>query len=222
MHYPRIDTTSVFDAAILCDGDFPSHDIALAVMRGCGYLCCCDRAGMEAIARGYHPDAIVGDGDSMPAAFAAQHAAIMHMEAEQDDNDQTKATRFCAARGLRRVAYLGATGKREDHTLGNISHLLDYADDFGILPTMVTDYGYLVPARGRNTFATVPGRQVSVFNVSCTQLLGSGLRWPLYAFTRLWHGTLNEALGPEFTVEGDGQYIVYITHEGKSDTRESK
>lgn len=215
MHYQIVDTRSMFDAAILCDGDFPCHAVALAALRGCGYLCCCDHAGVEAIKRGYHPNAIVGDGDSLSDAFKAEHQGILHLVGEQDDNDQTKATRFCAAQGMKRVAYLGATGKREDHTLGNISHLLDYHDEFGILPTMITDHGYFIPGRGHNTFATVAGRQVSVFNISCTQLQGSGLRWPLRPFSRFWHGTLNEALGSEFTVDGNGQYIVYITHESK-------
>ena len=72
------------------------------------------------------PDAIVGDGDSLPEALKQQYAHLLHLEDEQDYNDMTKATRFCMQRGARKIAYIGATGKREDHTLGNISLLAYY------------------------------------------------------------------------------------------------
>jgi len=203
-------TPQTFDAVILGDGDFPRHDVPLAVLRGCPYLCCCDRAGMEAMKRGFHVDAIVGDGDSLPPSFAALHRDILHLESGQEDNDQTKATRFCAAMGFRRIAYLGATGRREDHTIGNISLLCDYRNDFGVRPTMITDHGMFIAARGESTFSTRQGQPVSVFNATCSQLTGSGLRWQLRPFDRLWQGTLNEALGETVTVNGDGDYLVYL------------
>lgn len=199
-----------YDCVILADGDFPSHGFPLSILKGCRYLCCCDHAAAEAIRRGYHVDAIVGDGDSLSDAFKAQHRDILHLVSEQDDNDMTKATRFCIEKGFRRIAYLGCTGKREDHTIGNISHLVDFLDIFSICPTMITDHGIFVPARGENTFEVAKGQQISVFNVSCSQLNGSGLRWQLAPFNRFWQGTLNEALDSEVVIKGDGEYLVYI------------
>ncbi len=216
MNYPLIDEQSVFDAVILCDGDFPVHRIPVSVLRGNRFLCCCDNAGTSAFSHGLTPDAIVGDGDSMPAGFRNSHRDIIHIIDEQDDNDQTKATRYCIGRGLRTIAYIGATGKREDHTLGNISLMARYMDDFGIQPVMITDSGYFIPAKGRNGFATFRRQQVSIFNISCHNLTGEGLRWKPYAYGSMWQGTLNEATGSCITIDGDGSYLVFFTHDSKT------
>lgn len=104
-----------FDAVILCNGEFPTHPKALEVLHNAKYLCCCDGAAEECLAHGICPDAIVGDGDSLPKALKERYADIVHIVKEQEFNDMTKATRFCKNRGPR-IAYLGATGKREDHT----------------------------------------------------------------------------------------------------------
>ena len=31
----------------------------------------------------------------------------------------------------------------------------------------------------------------------------------------MWQGTLNEAVGSSITLDGDGDYMVYLTHDGK-------
>lgn len=216
MNYPLIDEQSVFDAVILCDGDFPFHRIPLSVLHRNKFLCCCDNAGISAFDHGLTPDAIVGDGDSMPAGFRKSHSDIIHIIDEQDDNDQTKATRYCIGKGFRTIAYIGATGKREDHTLGNISLMARYMDDFGIQSVMITDNGYFIPAKGRNSFATFKRRQVSIFNLSCHNLSGEGLRWQPYAYGSMWQGTLNEATGSSITLDGDGSYLVFFTHDSKT------
>ncbi|MCR5642044.1 MAG: thiamine diphosphokinase, partial [Prevotella sp.] len=113
-----MNTLPHFDAVILADGEFPTADIPLQILREAKFLCCCDGAAAKAITQGFMPDAIVGDGDSLTPEFKTRYAAIIHLEKEQDDNDLTKATRFCLEKGFRSIAYLGTTGKREDHTIG--------------------------------------------------------------------------------------------------------
>ena len=117
--------------------------------------------------------------------------------------------------GFRRIAYVGATGLREDHTLGNIFLLPRYRREFGLLPVMLSDYGCFIPASGDTAFATFARQQVSIFNVSCSRLSGEGLRWQPYAYSQMWQGTLNEALGDTVVMHGDGDYIMYFTHEAK-------
>lgn len=204
-----------YDAVVLCAGDFPTHDIPLCVLRDAPYLCCCDGAAVQAVSHGLQPDAIVGDGDSLPDDFKRQYSGIMHIVSEQEYNDMTKATRHCIRRGARRIAYVGATGKREDHTMGNISLLVYYLDSLSVQPVMLTDYGFFVPASGSRTFGSFARQQVSIFNVSSRSIVSEGLRWPSYAYSALWQGTLNEAEADSFTLRADGTYIVYRTYEPK-------
>ena len=163
------------------------------------------------------PQAIVGDGDSMPQAFLPTIKDIFHQVDEQDDNDLTKATRFVRKQGMKHIAYVGATGKREDHTLANISLMVTYFRDFGLQPVMVTDYGWFVVAEGNASFDTFPGQQVSIFNISCHHLQSEGLKWNLYPFKELWQGTLNEATAQHINIKADGIVIAYFTFEAKSD-----
>lgn len=202
----------LFDAVILCNGDFPVHPTALRVLHEAPFLCCCDGAAQACLQHGITPQAIVGDGDSLPGAVKKQCQDIVHTVSEQEYNDVTKATRFCMERGARCIAYAGATGKREDHTLGNISLLAYYQDELHLHPVMYTDYGIFTPASGRHTFASFARQQVSIFNVSSSTLASEGLRWNCYPYRQLWQGTLNEALGSTFTIAADGTYIVYRTY----------
>lgn len=194
-----------FDAVIVANGTFPSHPMPLAILKKAPHVVACDGAVR------YVPDAevVVGDGDSVPAEY---HDRLIQIH-EQEDNDLTKATRYCMAQGWHRIAYLAATGKREDHTLGNISLLMRYFRDFGLQPLMLTDDGYFSPAKGDHTFKAFAGQQVSIFNFGCTSIQSEGLRWNAYAYEQWWQGTLNEALTDRFCLHADGCYMVYQTWE---------
>lgn len=206
-----------FDAVILCAGDFPTHAVPLGILHSARRIIACDDAGERLMCdHGITPDAIVGDGDSMSQDFRQKYADIIHIVNEQDYNDQTKATRFCVEHGWKRIAYIGSTGRREDHTIGNMSLLQFYRRELGVCPVMITDYGYLMPAMGDCVFATFPRQQVSIFNHTCSILSANGLRWQPYAYKELWQGTLNEAVGMEVSFHADGEYTVYLTHEAKS------
>ncbi len=196
-----------FDAVILANGAFPMADEPLRLLREARYVVCCDGA-----ARHWPQcDAIVGDGDSVPDELRSRLIQID----EQEDNDLTKATRYCLSKGMRRIAYLGATGKREDHTLGNISLMARYAQEMGVEPLLATDYGWFVVAKGEAAFDGFKGQQVSIFNISCKTISSEGLRWQAYGYRQLWQGTLNEVLDNRFVLKGDGYFMVYRTYQTK-------
>lgn len=203
------------DAVILANGDFPSNETPLCVLKKSKFLCCCDGAARRCIENGFMPDAIVGDGDSLPHDLKERYADILHIIREQEDNDLTKATRFCMAQGFKNIAYLGATGRREDHTLGNISLLVRYMEDFHLNPIMLTDYGYFIPVSGTCELVTFTRQQVSVFNFTCNKIKNSGLRWNTYPYRSWWQGTLNEATGNRVVFETDGNIITFLTYEPK-------
>lgn len=194
-----------FDSVIVADGQFPTHRIPLGILEEAPHIIACDGA----IQHVPHAQAVVGDGDSTPAEY---HDRLIRID-EQEDNDLTKATRYCLQQGWHNIAYLGATGKREDHTLGNISLLMRYFREFGVHGMMFTDYGFFIPVYGSQSFSSFAGQQVSVFNFGCTQIHSEGLRWNSYAYEQWWQGTLNEALAGTFSIDADGYYLVYQTYE---------
>lgn len=214
-HYPLIDSRYEPEAVILADGDYPTHATPLDVLRRAHYLCCCDGAARQLAARGLQPDAIVGDGDSIGEELRRRFADRLHIVGEQQDNDLTKATRHCMAQGYRSMAYLGATGKREDHTLGNISLMARYASEMQLDVAMLTDHGYFVPIEGSALLETFCGQQVSIFNLSCTRIEAEGLKWDTYAYQQWWQGTLNEATGQSVMLRGDGNLMVFRTYNCK-------
>ncbi|MBP5338320.1 MAG: thiamine diphosphokinase [Prevotella sp.] len=199
------------DVVIVANGTFPTHPVPLAVLRNARHIVACDGAIAQLAA---HPSpltphlTIVGDGDSVPDEF--RHLLIR--VDEQEDNDLTKATRYCLEQGWRRIAYIGATGLREDHTIGNVALLMRYYRQMGVEGVMLTDHGRFTPAKGTRTFDSQKGQQVSIFNFGCTQIESKGLRWASYAYGEWWQGTLNEATGNNFTLHTDGYYLVYQTY----------
>ena len=138
-------------------------------------------------------------------------AIISSITTNQETNDQTKAIQYLTRKGIRSVAILGATGKREDHTLGNISLLIEY-HRLGIEARIYTDYGVFIPASGTNRFQNQPGSQVSIFSFGTQGMRSEGLRYPLRDFTNWWQGTLNEVASSPFTIECEGDYLVFLKY----------
>ena len=200
-----------FDAVIIANGAFPTHAVPLDILHHAAHLIACDGAITPLLLEGLGEAVVIGDGDSVPAEYRDRLIQID----EQADNDLTKATRYCVEHGWKRIAYLGCTGKREDHTLGNISLLMRYFREFGVHGMMFTDYGFFMPVCGPQTFRSFAGQQVSIFNFGCTRIQSEGLRWNSYAYEQWWQGTLNEALADAFSIDADGYYMVYQTYDVK-------
>lgn len=221
-HYPKITPETLFDAVIVANGAFPKHEALLRILHHASHVIACDGAAETLLDAGFTAQqmTVIGDGDSLAPRLKRQLHFISI--SEQDDNDLTKATRYvCTQHGQAqpqltanrrlRIAYLGATGKREDHTLGNIALMMHYYDHFNVQPFMLTDEGIFIAAHGDGRFDVTPGQQVSLFNFGCQQLESQGLRWSIYPFDALWQGTLNEAVQPIIQIKADNVYLVYIT-----------
>ena len=197
------------EAVVLANGEYPTNSLPLSILKEAPYVVCCDGGADEYIRQGHVPDVIIGDGDSLSEENRAKYGAILHRISDQETNDQTKAVDFLLSQGKRRIAIVGATGKREDHTLGNISLLMDYMRA-GAHVRMFTDYGVFIPCRDTQTFPCSPGQQISIINFTARRLRGEGLVYPLSDFTNWWQGTLNEATSDEFTIHCTGEYLVFL------------
>ncbi len=199
------------EAVVLANGEYPAHPLPSEVLAKAPYVVCCDGAADEYIRRGNIPDAIIGDGDSLSKENMLRYGHLLHRISDQDTNDQTKAVNFLLAQGKQRIAILGATGKREDHTLGNISLLIDYMRAGADVRTY-TDYSVIIPCRDVCSFACRPKQQISIINFTSRDLHAEGLAYPLSDFTNWWQGTLNECSRTEFTIKAQGEYLVIINY----------
>lgn len=197
---------------ILAAGDYPMHSEPRRLLEEAATVVCLDSAAdAYCNTSGRLPELVVGDGDSISPTLRHRLAERFVSISEQDTNDLCKAVRYLHEQGVGEAIILGATGKREDHTIGNIFHLADLSKLIKI--SMVTDYGVFLPCHGKRILSVRVGTQISVFNVGAHSFHAEGLRWPLYDFKFLWEGTLNEAIAPTVEIEAQGDYIVYIAHE---------
>lgn len=196
-------------AVVVANGLFPTHPIPLSVLREAKYIVCCDGAANDFISNFGIPDAIVGDCDSISPENKIRFQDRLYPDPDQYTNDLTKAVNFCISRGIKDIIIIGATGKREDHTLGNISLLAEYQLRVSVI--MITDYGRFTPIHNETTFASRAGQQVSIFCIDSKPITLTGLKYPLenVLLTNWWEGTLNESLGQEFTVSTQGRVIVF-------------
>ncbi len=196
---------------ILGNGIFPDHPITLQILNNAQTIICCDGAANELIANGMIPSVIVGDMDSISEENSVKFKSIMVRIPEQDTNDQTKAIGWALKKGFTDVVILGNTGKREDHTIANISLLGDYSKKLKICA--VTNNGIFTPISGNTDFASFPGEQVSIFSfVNGTKISSKNLKYELDNLTldSLWMGTLNESLGDNFSLNFEcGNLIVF-------------
>ena len=198
---------------VLANGAVPCHPTPLKILADADTLVCCDGALATARALGREPDFVVGDGDSIsPADRESLGDRFVHVP-EQETNDLAKAFRFACRSAAKPapIAILGATGLREDHTIGNIFRLVDFTAE---VPETIlyTDSGIFEVLRGERAFACRPGDPVSVFApFPGTAVTSSGLEWPLdgVSLASLWSGTLNRTTGESFSMQSDRPILVY-------------
>ncbi len=207
---------------ILAAGAFPTHPAPLAVLAAARRVVCCDGAAAALLAVGREPDAIVGDLDSVTPALRERFAKRLVADPDRQHNDLAKAFRYCLRQGWHNLVLLGATGLREDHTLGNLALLADFAAEAPEV-AMITDHGLFLPLLRSATLPCRPGQQISIFSFDPDMAISSrGLRYPLrdLRLRRWWQAALNEAEGESFALRFEGgPLLLFMCHEDAGATR---
>ena len=218
---PLDDSLRECDLAVLANGA-PPTGAALDVLRSARVLVACDGAAAKARALGREPDFVVGDGDSLSASEIASLGGRFVRISEQETNDLAKAVRFACEKFplAKSLVIIGAHGLREDHFLGNVSRLPDFAEEFARAPArprgttvaMLTDSGRFDVVVGSRTFPARAGDPVSIFAFRPgVNASSDGLAWPLggVSLDALWKGTLNRAEKDRFTISAESPVVVY-------------
>ena len=172
---------------ILCNGQFPTEPYPLYLLESAEGVVCCDGALEQWLAHNpaAQPLAVVGDLDSLPQALQEQFAScIVHVTEVSE------------------IVILGATGLREDHTIGNLGLLMEYTRLFELGErnvSMVSDYGTAFAITGSCDLHLGEGRRFSFFSAdNSLKVTSEGLQWPLdgVVFDAWWKATLNRTTEP--------------------------
>ena len=197
-------------AVIVGNGQFPKKEYPLYLLESADYVICCDGA-LDTYLRHFRgrnlrrPDVVVGDMDSLSEKTAERFRDIAVKIDEQETNDQSKAFHYILEHfpDVDTIHILGATGKREDHTIGNLSLLMEYAremrrQDCGrtVFVDIVSDWSTAFAITDSCTLDVGEGRSVSIICPdNSLNIKSEGLVWPTdnVVFDNLWQTTLNRA-----------------------------
>jgi len=227
-------------AVIIGAGDFPRTEYPRLLLRQADVIVCCDNAadaflkhrdkifvGPDGKPLRRDPDAIVGDLDSISKRVREEYSSIICHVSEQEDNDQTKAFHYILSHypEVDAIHILGATGKREVHTIGNMSLLMEYARECGacgdpeegkVFVDMVSDRATIFALTDSAELHVGEGRRISVFSPdNSLSIKSTGLEWPLdeVVFDNWWKATLNRADNDVVTLDFSHKSIVLIVLE---------
>ena len=194
-------------AAVIGQGEFPKKEYPRYLLKTADYVVCCDGAlekylrNMAAVFGGERmPDAVIGDMDSLKPSVRKRYTGLIIREEEQEHNDQTKAVRYIVRNlgDVSDIVILGGTGAREDHTIGNLSLLMEYTRMFEDCPhiEMVSDYSTAFAITDSTDIPCGEGRKFSLFSPdNSLRIKSEGLQWKTdgVVFDNWWKATLNRA-----------------------------
>lgn len=210
----------MYSAFILCDGEPPSETLFHKHYLSCDLCIATDGATFTALQFGVTPNVVIGDMDSFipPPGYQGQIAT----DTDQNNNDLEKALAYAVNKGVDKAVVLGATGRRLDHTLKNLSvykqfqarfHEIHFEDDYVKITLLPRVYSgqverartsiSLFPLSGKVTGITTNGLKYSLVNED----LINGVR----------DGSSNETTGTVFKVihkKGDLLLFQPQRHEG--------
>ena len=185
------------------------HDVS-----GADLFIAADGGANRANELGFQPDIIIGDLDSY--TVTGDEKALVIKNEYQETNDLEKALLYAFKKSASETIVFGATGKRLDHTLKNLSVLLQYNSKFDSI-VLVDDYATMKIIQSPFNESFEVGTIISLFPLSgkVEGITTKGLKYPLSneaLENGVRDGSSNEAI--EETVEiifkkGD---LLLLTH----------
>ena len=201
---------------VLANGAFPDSVISLNILKKAKSIVCLDGAVNKLIEYGLEPTLIIGDLDSINPNYKIKYQNIIIEEKDQNQNDLRKALNWLEKNNYKSIKVLGATGKREDHFIGNIFGILD--TDYSIDIQLITDFGvFQVLKKGIHSMPSYIGQVVSFFTSKNPAKVSTSML--KYNFTKniisdSFSYTLNESKSNSFRVEIlKGKVLLFTGHQ---------
>ena len=202
---------------IVANGNFPTRGIPKSILDNSKSIIACDGAANLLDEHKYKIDAIIGDLDSINKEIKDKYLDITHHIQDQSENDLRKTIEFLISKNVKDASIVGASGKRDDHSIGNIFSLTKYSSKINL--KIFTETGCFICINKDTSFKSFKGQQVSLFTTNdSTKITTNGLK---YNFNRkrissMFYGTLNESSGNYFNIEIDsGCVLIFLCFENE-------
>ena len=205
---------------ILCNGEPPSPELLSRYHSRTDYLIAADGGGDVALAMGYKPDVVIGDLDSFKKDQQTSFE-IIH-KTDQETNDLEKALELALRKQGTDVSILGATGRRLDQTLKNLSVLKQFDKSFDEI-SLIDNYGkiQLLPNRFRQEIPV--GTTLSLFPLSgrVNGITTSGLQYSLSneaLENGVRDGSSNKVVSnPVRIIHTSGDLLLFTAHQTEAE-----
>lgn len=197
---------------ILANGCFPTHPISLSILDKAGTVICTDGSADTLIELDRTPHVIIGDLDSIKLKND-EFKGLWIPAPDQNKTDLQKTLEWCLINGLKNVVVLGAMGKREDHSLGNLYILAEFSRKMNV--HFVADYSCIYCFKGKRSFQSTNGQLISIVAIKPVKSISTkGLKYPLIQepLPPECNGISNEAEGDEFTIDTSEPIWLFINH----------
>ncbi len=201
---------------ICCNGRPPSGGLLSKLKADAECIIAADGGARTLIEAGIKPDFITGDMDSFgtEAGDALPDGIILLSNPDQETNDLEKALKLAKEKGGSRIVICGATGYRIDHTLKNLSVMLQFQGSFSSI-VIIDDHAACIMLPKKFSMKRRPGSPVSLFPMSgrVDGITTSGLKYSLsneFMENGVRDGSSNEAVSEDITIEYKSGALLLI------------
>ncbi len=182
-------------AILFANGQVTEREIAISRKTAFDMVVAADGGIVHAERFGFVPDAVVGDFDSLPPDSRKRFPGTRFVHQPSEERcDLEKTLIFCEKERISAITLLGVTGKRLDHTLGNLSLLIRYDRRFSL--RILTPEAEVFIVRDSIKLDGIPGQGISLLPMGeAEEVSTSGLKYPLSCETLAFgqrEGTSNE------------------------------
>ena len=166
-------------AVIIANGEVSQALRLRKIVRQASMVVCANGGTRHALRMGVQPDVVIGDLDSLPVGVRKRlkHARFISSP-DQNQTDLEKAIRYLLRQKVKRIVIFGATGKRIDQTVANLSLLEKYQGRAHL--TFIDPSGTVELVRSSANFRGIPGESFSLLPIGRVEgVTTKGLLYPL-------------------------------------------
>lgn len=200
-------------ALIIANGSIPKIKKVRNILKKSDLVICADGGANTASKISIKPDVIIGDFDSVTENTLKYFKNVEKIKIEdQDSTDLEKAIIYCINHGYKNIDIIGATGRRTDHTIGNLGCFRKFRGKVNL--KMIDSNGEIILIDKKVKIKSSIGEIISLIPLErCTGINTKNLKYPLVngiLELGVQEGTHNIAVGRSVTIEvKNGTLLLY-------------